>query len=335
MEIRSSFRAEEGLLVRLAEYASVFQYNNIEEWPHYKNKEDFSRVYHLDWDQRGPLEIIYGDGRDLAVYMGEVLTAFNDARLFPTLKSFVDSFNGGWVDEIEILRKKSEIAQMIHDGLENKIWAMGKMISLFNKQIEVLVAVKQTLNQLKESTTYRWECGETQTEIQTAPYGQVLTCIDSIGKMFERYPSTYAGKDEESLRDHILVSLGASLFGSATGESFNKRGKTDILVRDVSGLNNEFIGECKFWHGEKAYHATIDQLLGYLSWRDNKTAIILFVDNQNFSAVIEKIRDSTPKHKNYVRELTEEGESWLNYEFNLPDDPQRVIKIAVMAYHLN
>ncbi len=33
--------------------------------------------------------------------------------------------------------------------------------------------------------------------------------------------------------------------GQATGETFNKSGKTDILVRD--GDRNVFVAECKWW----------------------------------------------------------------------------------------
>jgi hypothetical protein len=58
--------------------------------------------------------------------------------------------------------------------------------------------------------------------------------------------------------------------GQATGETFNFQGKTDILIR-VEG-KNVFIAECKFWKGEKALLATLDQLLSYLSWRDTKAA---------------------------------------------------------------
>lgn len=65
--------------------------------------------------------------------------------------------------------------------------------------------------------------------------------------------------------------------GSATGETFNKKGKTDILLRHAG--NNAFVGECKFWKGEKSFLSTIDQLLGYLTWRDSKTAVIMFVKN--------------------------------------------------------
>jgi hypothetical protein len=59
-----------------------------------------------------------------------------------------------------------------------------------------------------------------------------------------------------------------------SSETFNAAGKTDILIRVED--RNIFVAECKFWKGEKHFIPTIDQLLSYTSWRDTKTAIILF-----------------------------------------------------------
>lgn len=90
-------------------------------------------------------------------------------------------------------------------------------------------------------------------------YLQILKIIHDVGKQFERLPSTYAGKEEEHLRDHMLLILEPNFEGSATGETFNKSGKTDILLRHAG--KNVFIAELKFWRGGKAYLDTISQLL--------------------------------------------------------------------------
>lgn len=335
MDIRSDLRQEAQLLSRLANFAGVFRKFNIEDWSHLKNEEDFERIYSFPWPQRGPLENIYADGRDIAVFMSGRLQEFNDPSVFPTLKSFVDSFSGGWVDQVHVLVDQLAKAREVAATVKSPPWAVGQMLGLFSKQIELLEAVRGVLNQLQGSDTYLWESRKTKAVIQSAPYDQVLGCIDAVGKMFERLPGTYAGMGEEQLRDHILVSLSAAVTGSATGETFNKRGKTDILVRSPSGSNNEFVGECKFWRGEVVYHATIDQLLSYLGWRDDKTAVILFVPSQGFSAVLEKIKEFTPKHPAFSRFVSEGGESWFNYEFRLPAEPSRLIRLAVMAYHLH
>lgn len=82
------------------------------------------------------------------------------------------------------------------------------------------------------------------------------------------------------------------------------------------------------------YYATVNQLLNYQSWRDNKAAIILFVPNKGFSAVLKTILDDTSKHPSFVRFVSQPDDSWINYEFRSTDDSERVINVAIMAYHM-
>ena len=136
---------------------------------------------------------------------------------------------------------------------------------------------------------------------------QILQVIHDVGKQFERLPSTYANKEEEDLRDHFLLFLEAGFEGSATGETFNKKGKTDILLR-YNG-QNVFIAECKFWRGEKGFLKTIDQLLEYLTWRDSKIAVMLFVPNKDFSSVVSQIEGIARNHSNYLRFVSKKDET--------------------------
>jgi len=168
--------------------------------------------------------------------------------------------------------------------------------------------------------------------IDTTVYHAILNVIHDVGVMFERLPSTYSGKGEEDLRDHILINLEARFEGSATGETFNKRGKTDILLRYEN--NNVFIGECKFWKGKKGYLDTISQLLEYLTWRDSKAAVIIFVRTKDFSPVLKTVKEETPKHSNYLGFVRENAESWFDYRFHINGDKNREVKLAVMLYHI-
>lgn len=163
-------------------------------------------------------------------------------------------------------------------------------------------------------------------------YNDILKIINDMGKEFERKPAVYANKGEEALRDHFLVLLEPNFDGSATGETFNKSGKTDILLRYNGG--NVFVGECKFWRGEKVFLSTIDQLLGYLTWRDSKTSVIMFVENKDFTSVIETVQKSIQTHENFIKFVDQKDESWFNYIFHLNGDKNKEIKVAVMLYHL-
>lgn len=60
----------------------------------------------------------------------------------------------------------------------------------------------------------------------------------------------------------------------ATCETFHRAGKTDILLRE--GDRNAFIAACKSWKGPRAFGEAIEQRLGHTTWRDSKTAILVF-----------------------------------------------------------
>jgi hypothetical protein len=164
-------------------------------------------------------------------------------------------------------------------------------------------------------------------------YKKILKIINDVGKNFERLPSTYIGKSEEDIRDYILFTLDPNFeLGSAGGETFNKTGKTDISLRYDSSV--VFVAECKYWKGEKVYLKTIDQLLGYLTWRNSKVAVINFVQNNEFSDVLEKIKVSTKNHPNFLKELNSNDETWFNYKFHLNGDRNRELELAVISFHL-
>lgn len=164
-------------------------------------------------------------------------------------------------------------------------------------------------------------------------YFEILKIINDVGKNFERMPSTYSGKGEEDLRDHILLTLDPNFeFGSASGETFNKKGKTDILLKYDSDV--VFIAECKFWTGKGGYLLTIDQLLGYLTFRNSKTSLIMFVRNKDMSNVISIISEVTETHPNYIRTEKKNGETWWNYIFHINEDRNREISLGILAYHL-
>lgn len=134
--------------------------------------------------------------------------------------------------------------------------------------------------------------------LDEATYQDILKIINDTGTEIERHPSIYQGKDEETLRDHLLMVLSPH-FSSVTGETFNKAGKTDILIRHDA--KNLFVAECGVWKGAKQFLGKVDQLLSYLTWRDSKTALICFVRNKEFAAVIETIKKEIPSHTCFTK----------------------------------
>lgn len=163
-------------------------------------------------------------------------------------------------------------------------------------------------------------------------YEHILGVMQSMTKVMERSPSTFARMDEESLRDHYLVQLNGHYQGSATGETFNASGKTDILIREED--KNIFIAECKFWRGAKGYSDTIDQLLGYSSWRDTKTSILVFNRNRDTSKVLEEVKKTTEAHPYYKRTLPWSHESGFRFVMHHPADNNRELIMTVLVFDI-
>ena len=161
-------------------------------------------------------------------------------------------------------------------------------------------------------------------------YMQILKVCYDAGVEIERHPSIYKGKDEETLRDHFLMIL-APHFESVTGETFNKQGKTDILIRHEGA--NVFVGECKFWGGVKVHHKTIEQLLGYLTWRDSKSAILYFISNKQLDSVLKQIENTTQEHPCYIKYEGAKSRGWYSFKFHLSDDETRGVSLTVLCFH--
>lgn len=169
-------------------------------------------------------------------------------------------------------------------------------------------------------------------QLSDADYEHILGVIGNMAHVMERSPSAFANIDEEDLRTHFLVQLNGHYEGQATGETFNYQGKTDILIR--SDGKNIFIAECKYWSGPKNFLETIEQLLGYSSWRDTKVAVIIFSRNKDFTNVVASIDQTAKEHPNFKRDLGKKSETAFRYVFAHRDDPNRELTVTAMAFHV-
>ncbi|WKL47954.1 hypothetical protein Q1W71_23775 [Flavobacterium pectinovorum] len=165
-------------------------------------------------------------------------------------------------------------------------------------------------------------------------YKDVLKTLSDYGKDLEKKPKIFIGQDEEGLRDHFLTNLtGRYEKTTATGETFNKKGKTDILVKDDKG-NNIFIAECKWWKGAGIFHSTINQLFdNYITWRDTKVAIIFFVENKDFTSVLEQINQEAAKHAYFVEYISTTDNSNFSFIFRQKDDLKNKVQVEIMFFH--
>lgn len=168
--------------------------------------------------------------------------------------------------------------------------------------------------------------------LNEAEYEHILSVVENMSAVLERSPATFRTMKEEDLRQHFLVQLNGQYEGQATGETFNGAGKTDILIR-VNG-RNIFIAECKFWEGPKAFNEAINQLLGYTSWRDTKTALLVFNRGRALSTVLEKVSELVRARPEFVREVPQSGETRFRFVLHHPDDPQRELILTVMVFEM-
>lgn len=169
--------------------------------------------------------------------------------------------------------------------------------------------------------------------IEAAAYENTLNIIRHTGNSFERTPEIFKPHDEEALRDFILANLNTHYEGNARGEAFNKSGKTDILISDNG--KNAFIGECKIWRGGKGFCEAVDQLLGYLTWRDCKTALVVFnKNNRDFSMILNQIQSLVEAHSSFVHFDKQLDENEWNFTMRSKDDASRTIRMRVMVFNL-
>jgi hypothetical protein len=161
----------------------------------------------------------------------------------------------------------------------------------------------------------------------------VLGVLRSTFRAWERDPSPLLGMDEENLRSVAVGSLNGSFAGRATAETYNGRGKTDILVRDRD--RNVFIGECKIYSGPSSLVDAIDQLLDYTTARDVDIGLVVFVRSGEFSTAIAALRTAAESSRHVI--AIENGddlgaELWLTAR--RPDDPDRSVRITAFLVHV-
>lgn len=160
-----------------------------------------------------------------------------------------------------------------------------------------------------------------------------------MARGMERNPGDYAQWTEEQLRDALLVILNTHYIGAVTGETFNKEGRTDVLIR--LGDRNVFVGECKWWSGQRAFageggaeKSALDQLLSYATWRDAKLALAVFVRPNDIGAVVTAAHNAIERHSSFISWRSSDDDAQLRARVKLGDERDREADVAVVFVHL-
>ena len=192
-----------------------------------------------------------------------------------------------------------------------------KNISTYEQAKQLLENIESTKNPQKESD-----------------YSKILNIIYNGYTAIEKLPPDERTSGEVPLRNQIVSTLQTHGY-HATAESLNRSGKTDICIKGNNNAN-VFIAECKIWHGERQLHNAIDQLFSYLTWRDKQTALIIFVENDNFTKILESAYTSITKHKLFQKDAVSNSaqDNRKSYIFRHSNDSAVNIELELMLFHL-
>jgi len=245
----------------------------------------------------------------------------NDLQKFKN--EIITTFNSSYQQKKERVLSENDFFEKLNINIDKSTDKIFKVPIVEKRKIPEPIVDKKTEKKYTETPA-----------MDDAFYSDIIEVINMFFKSVEKKPSIYQNKDEEGLRDYVLPTLETRYNNTTiTGETFNKGGKTDILIRYKDGTNL-FVAECKFWKGESILLETINQLFDrYLTWRDSKVAIIFFVKNKEFSKVLKTILETVPLHEYFVRQCGTHGESSFSYIFHFPTDKGKFVYAEIMAFH--
>lgn len=275
----------------------------------YRRDEVARNMEHLDAFLKERFERFFKETRDMISFVNSDVESFNKSlpvKIETLLKSRKEK-----ADEWCKVTQKLQIP-LVLDAASPNVVPMA-----LKKRVKKTI-VKPT--QKPQSPEYYVGDGD---------YDNIVNIINSCCMAMERSASTFGKLEEEELRDFITSTLNTHYVDSVTGETFRRRGKTDILITFENA--EAFIGECKVWHGVKLLGEALEQLLCYTTWRDLKTAIVIFNKvNKNFDNI----------QKQTEQWIAENSKSWKRRNGNVwdcviySDFHGHDIKVAVCLYDI-
>jgi hypothetical protein len=229
-------------------------------------------------------------------------------------------------DWIEIRKQEIKSDLRRNDALIKKI-----NIPLLKKTDQVITKVKLD----KSPLIKRLRPNPTEKEEYVLDHKKMLDIVhvlDQQGRQFEKTPKSYKSLQEEDLRNVLLVNLNSVFEGKATGETFLRKGKTDIYLNIDKG--NILVCECKIWSGMKLYCKAISQLISYLTWRNNYGIIISFCKQKNLTTILSKAKAAIQSHSSFKDTLEIPNKSHFITNHCTSSDQRKLVEIHHLFYDL-
>lgn len=217
----------------------------------------------------------------------------------------------------ESKEKLAALTQTVNIPLKKKPSAAAQAIRVEHKPLIQRVKPKPTLPE--------------EYVVDEARVNDIVALLDNQARTYEKSPKAVKDLGEEDLRDLLLANLNSVFEGAATGETFSKKGKTDIHLNIAKG--DILIAECKIWSGKTLYGKTIDQLRGYLTWRQNYGIMITFVRIKEFTKVLRESEATIQAHDSYLNGFRKVGDTHFVSNHRVDDD-EKEVKIHHLFYHV-
>ncbi|MEW4262459.1 hypothetical protein Q0N30_02085 [Priestia megaterium] len=223
-----------------------------------------------------------------------------------------------------------------------------RRIELLKKQID------QDIYYLGQDMGYVEECMETglplirnlnvRENLSEVEYEQIIRDIYKYGTFMSGARDSYKKLGEIPLRDMLLNNLNF-IYNNliVTGETFNKGGRTDIILKNMNKIN-VFIAECKMWDGPQySIIEALDQLLdNYVTEHDRKISLIIFNDEVRIETATDGIEKHVIPHlksKNLspariIGKFSEENYVYY-YQIEHPLDSSQIVELTVILININ
>ncbi len=168
--------------------------------------------------------------------------------------------------------------------------------------------------------------------VATDPAQRVLAHLTVYAASMTSTAGVWSELTEETIRTAIVASINAWDLGVATAETFNGRGKTDILVRLSDGAT--LIIELKYWSGRKDFAKALQQLLSYTAWRDKGIVIMPLITLQAVTSAIQEAHAEIQALPNCVPPVPVFVTERMDYTLTALGDPLQVIDLCLLPVPL-
>ena len=231
------------------------------------------------------------------------------------LKNFID-------EEIDKLHSKLKLKNELQEKSKK-----SKYLKIIPKDISPIKIVENKIETINDGKVANPTIKSVQTMIlEEKSYIQIIDTLNELSIYSNRLPKSYFKLEEQDIRDQIINSLNLKLkTATASGETFNAKGKTDIIIIDNKKIY--FIAECKIWKGNKLFKEAIDQLLSYISEEVRYSSLIIF--NKNKCKVDADAIDSIKSHRLYLKEINNK-----RYKFKHPKNEILELEVSLIIFNV-